>query len=60
MDPEIISYLKILVDEDASRNADHLAWLKSNEAADEEDRELQTAESERAISMAAKAAAALG
>jgi len=59
MDDEIKGYLLILIAEDADRNADHLNWLRSPEAADEEDRDQQTAECEHAIEMATKAAKAL-
>ena len=53
MDPEIKSYLAALIDEDAEHNRDHLIWLASPEAADEEDRERQIAECQRAVELAA-------
>jgi len=50
---EIRQYLGRLIEEDLDRNRDHLKWLKENP--EEPDRDLQRAESERAIELAGKA-----
>ena len=55
MDSEIVDYLKILIAEDADKNRDHIAWLGSPEAVDEEDRELQISQCERAVELAEQA-----
>jgi hypothetical protein len=60
MDPEIKGWLFGLIDEAADRSRDHLKWLASPEAVDEEDRDQQVAAETCAIEMAAKAVAALG
>ena len=60
MDLDIVAYLKTLIEEDADRKRDHLAWLQSPEAVDEQDREQQVAESERAVELAKKAQIARG
>jgi len=50
---EIRQYLGRLIEEDLDRNRDHLKWLEENP--EEPDRDLQRAESERAIELAGKA-----
>lgn len=50
---EIRQYLGRLIEEDLDRNRDHLKWLEENP--EEADRDLQRAESERAIELAGKA-----
>jgi len=50
---EIGQYLGRLIEEDFDRNCDHLNWLDENP--EEPDRDLQRAESERAIELAGKA-----
>jgi hypothetical protein len=50
---EIGQYLGRLIEEDLDRNRDHLKWLEENP--EEADRDLQRAESERAIELAGKA-----
>jgi hypothetical protein len=50
---EIRQYLGRLIEEDLDRNRDHLKWLEENP--EEADRDLQSAESERAIELAGKA-----
>lgn len=52
---EIRQYLGRLIEEDLDRNRDHLKWLEENP--EEADRDLQRAESERAIELAGKAQA---
>ena len=50
---EIRDYLALLISEDLDRNRDHIKWLEENSM--EPDRDLQRAESERAIELAGKA-----
>ena len=50
---QIRQYLRRLIEEDLDRNRDHLKWLEANPG--EPDRDLQRAESERAIELADKA-----
>jgi hypothetical protein len=54
---EIREYLGRIIADDADRNRDHIIWLGSPEAANEEDRDQQRAETERAIELASKAQA---
>jgi hypothetical protein len=44
-----LTFLRCVLSEELDRNEDHLAFLQSAAAADEEDKELQTAECETAI-----------
>jgi hypothetical protein len=50
----------LLIEEDADNNRDHLKWLGSPEASDEEDRDQQIAQSERQIELARMAHEHLG
>ena len=50
---QIRQYLRRLIEEDLDRSRDHLKWLEENP--EEPDRDLQRAESERAVKLAGKA-----
>jgi hypothetical protein len=47
-----VEYLRCVLEEEAERAAGHIEWLGSEEATDEQDKEVQTVEARTAIAQA--------